>query len=73
MEPVIKHYNEKLPETTPFLRGDSGFAIPDLYELCENESVYYVIRLKANANLRRLADELHPATPLVDVSKIECY
>ena len=73
MEPVIKHYNEKFPETTPFLRGDSGFAVPALYELCENESVYYVIRLKANANLKRLADELHPTTSPVDVSKTECY
>src|SRR5699024_6048178 len=50
---------------TPFLRGNSGFAVPALYELCENESVYYVIRLKANANLKRLA--------AVDVSKTECY
>src|SRR5699024_10162523 len=24
MEPVIKHYNEKFPETIPFLRGDSA-------------------------------------------------
>src|SRR5699024_2618173 len=67
------HYNEKFPEAIPFLRGDSGFAVPALYELCEKESVYYVIRLKANANLQRLADELHPTTSPVDVTKTECY
>src|SRR5699024_1362722 len=33
MEPVIKHYNEQFPETTPFMRGDSAFAVPALYEL----------------------------------------
>src|SRR5699024_5503441 len=73
MEPVIKHYNEKFPETIPFLRGDSGFAVPALYELCEKESVYYVIRLKANANLQRIADELHPTTSPVDVTKTGFY
>jgi len=39
IEPVIKHYNEEFPEITPFLRGDSGFTVPALYELCERESV----------------------------------
>lgn len=73
IEPVIKHYNETFPETIPFLRGDSGFAVPALYELCEKESVYYVIRLKANANLQRLANELHPTTAPSDVTKTECY
>ena len=73
IEPVIRHYNEKFPETIPFLRGDSGFAVPALYELCEKESVYYVIRLKSNANLQRLASELHPTTSQMDVTKTECY
>jgi len=72
IEPVITHYNEKFPGTTPFLRGDSGFAVPALYELCEKESVYYVIRLKSNPNLQRLASELNPNTP-ADVTKLECY
>ncbi|QDI91889.1 IS1380 family transposase [Salicibibacter halophilus] len=73
VKPLITHYNETFPETIPFLRGDSGFAVPELYELCEEESVYYVIRLKSNANLQRLADELHPATPPSDVTQTECY
>jgi len=60
IEPVIQHYNEKFPATTPFLRGDSGFAVPALYRLCEVESVSYVIRLKANGNLKKLTNELHP-------------
>jgi hypothetical protein len=73
VKPLIEHYNEKFPETTPFLRGDSGFAVPALYDLCEDESVYYVIRLKSNAVLQRMADELHPATEISDVSMSECY
>jgi len=73
IQPLLEHYNEKFPDTTPFVRGDSGFAVPALYDLCEKESVYYVIRLKSNANLQRLADELHPSTTPSDVSKMECY
>lgn len=73
IEPVITHYDEKFPETIPFLRGDSGFAVPALYDLCEEESVYYVIRLKSNANLQRLANELHPSSSPSNVTKTECY
>jgi len=32
---VVEFYNEKFPETTPCLRGNSDFAIPVLYEFCE--------------------------------------
>lgn len=73
IQPIIEHYNEKFPETTPFLRGDSGFAVPALYDLCEKESVYYLIRLKSNATLQRIADELHPTSVMSDVSKTEVY
>ncbi len=73
IQPLIEHYNEKFPETTPFLRGDSGFAVPALYELCEKESVYYVIRLKSNANLQKIANELHPSTSPSNTSETECY
>lgn len=73
IQPLFEHYNETFPETTPFVRGDSGFAVPALYDLCEKESVYYVIRLKSNANLQRIADELHPSSIPSDVTKTECY
>lgn len=73
IRPLIEHYNEKFPETIPFLRADSGFAVPGLYDLCEDESVFYIIRLKSNANLQRLANELHPATVPDDVTKSETY
>jgi hypothetical protein len=73
IQPLIEHYNEKFPETTSFIRGDSGFAVPALYDLCEKESVYYVIRLKSNANLQRIAEELLPSTVPSDSTKAECY
>lgn len=73
IQPLLEHYNEKFPETTPFLRGDSGFAVPALYDLCEQESVYYVIRLKSNPNLQKIANELHPPSVISDVSKAEIH
>jgi len=73
LQPFIGLYNGKFPETTSFVRGDSGFAVPALYDLCEKESAYYDIRLKSNPNFQRLADALHPSSMPPDVSKTECY
>ncbi|ARK26408.1 hypothetical protein SporoP37_16680 (plasmid) [Sporosarcina sp. P37] len=42
INPLIKNYNEHFPETTQFIRGDSGFAVPALYAICEEESVNFM-------------------------------
>ncbi|GKV67489.1 MULTISPECIES: IS1380 family transposase [unclassified Sporosarcina] len=73
IRPVIEHYNEQFPETSYLVRGDSGFAVPKLYELCEKESFSYIIRLKSNAKLQALAEELHPTDEIQDISKTEYY
>jgi len=63
LRPVLEELSsmEFAPELS--LRGDSGFATPELYELCEedNHKASYAIRLKMNATLTSLAkaeDEL---------------
>ena len=43
------------------LRGDSGFAAPDLYKQCEENGTSYVIRLKGNKVLREKASFLADA------------
>lgn len=58
LEPLLDHYNQAIPTTDILVRGDSGFATPDIYELCEAYDNDYVIRLKSNRNLTRLAEEL---------------
>ncbi|TWI58205.1 DDE family transposase [Halalkalibacter nanhaiisediminis] len=73
MRPLIEHYNDVFPEKSYLVRGDSGFAVPELYELCEKEAVYYIIRLKANAKLKALAEELHPTREIRDVTVTESY
>ena len=37
------------------LRGDSGFAAPEIYDLAETHGCSYAIRLKMNSNLRSSA------------------
>ena len=60
LEPVLQWYRTKFPDIQLILRGDSGFATPELYELLDDFDVYYVIRLKLNAKLSacsRAADD----------------
>ena len=57
LRPVLENLTTCEFPTTLSLRGDSGFATPELYELCEEENykVSYAIRLKKNAVLEELA------------------
>lgn len=70
---LFTHYNEIFPETSILVRGDSGFATPALYEQCEQESIYYLIRLKSNSVLAALAEEYHPASEIKDVTQADYY
>ncbi|MGJ9385550.1 transposase, partial [Salipaludibacillus sp. CF4.18] len=54
----ISHYKKTYPWATLTIRGDSGFAVPGLYELCEEHETTYAIRLKANKKLTTKAQEL---------------
>ena len=57
LDPLLEHYNQIVPTTDILVRGDSGFATPVIYDLCELYENQYVIRLKANNNLYRLAEQ----------------
>lgn len=57
LEPLLKHYQDQLPETDILVRGDSGFATPAVYDTCEADDVFYIIRLKRNKRLHNLAEE----------------
>ncbi|MCA9765306.1 MAG: IS1380 family transposase [Carnobacterium sp.] len=56
LEPLLEHYVEQLPCTDILVRGDSGFATPEVYDTCESNDSYYVIRLKTNKILTKLAE-----------------
>ena len=55
MIPLLQEYRSKYPSLLLYLRGDSGFAAPELYEACEENDCKYAIRLKQNKTLISLA------------------
>jgi len=66
LQPILDEYQNDYPAIRILLRGDSGFAAPDLYKQCEENGTSYVIRLKENGLLREkasyLVDELNEIT-----------
>lgn len=61
MIPLMQEYREKYPSLPLYLRGDSGFASPSLYEACEENDCKYAIRLKDNKTLRKYAEDAEEA------------
>lgn len=55
MKPLLTEFLKDYGDTALYLRGDSGFATPDLFKQCETNGVSYAIRLKANKTLYSLA------------------
>ena len=57
MIPLMQEYRTKYPSLPLYLRGDSGFASPNLYEACEENDCKYAIRLKINSTLISLTED----------------
>jgi len=55
---LIKKLKQAYPGSTILLRADGGFAVPDLYTLCEKERIYYTIGLITNDRLKARTDDL---------------
>ena len=55
LQPILDEYLNGYPNIKLLLRGDSGFATPELYKQCEKNGTSYVIRLKENAILHSKA------------------
>lgn len=61
--PSLKRFRILYPWINPLIRGDSGFAVPELFELAEAKDSHYVIRLKSNKRLTTQAEELLKQIP----------
>jgi len=59
--PIVQRYRPRF--TLFWLRGDAGFAMPELYEYCEREQVTYFIRPPSSQVLNR-AIESHLTRPV---------
>lgn len=57
MKSLLDEFISDFPDIPLYLRGDSGFASPELYEVLEDKNCTYAIRLKENAKLRELAED----------------
>jgi len=55
---IIPKLKEAFPKAEIVIRGDAGFAVPDLYEYCESEELKYVIGLIRNDVLERMIEPL---------------
>lgn len=52
LRPTLSFLRRHFPQTRLKLRADSGFMDPEIYELCEEFSVEYAVRLKMNQVLK---------------------
>ena len=53
---IVARLREAWPEVRILLRADSGFALPEIYEWCEANGVWYLIGLASNCRLAELAE-----------------
>ncbi len=58
LRPIIARLKEAFPYTPIYLRADSGFAGPELYEYCESQGIDFTIADKGNRTYKRRSDDL---------------
>jgi Transposase DDE domain group 1 len=55
---LVQHLRARWPQVRSELRADSGFAVPALYDYCEEQRIPYTIGVVANERLEALAAPL---------------
>jgi hypothetical protein len=55
---IVTRLRERWPEVEIEIRADAGFAVPALYDYCEEEGITYTIALITNPRLSEMAQEL---------------
>ncbi len=55
---IVGRLKEEWPQARIEIRADAGFAVPSVYEWCEQEGVDYTIGLVPNPRLERIAEPL---------------
>jgi hypothetical protein len=53
---VVHRLREAWPGVQIHLRGDSGFAVPEMYDTCEQLDVHYSIGIGMNARLKKASE-----------------
>ncbi len=68
---MLDRYQQRSSDPTMLVRGDSGFAKPEIYKACERRGAHYVIKLKNNARLIDRAQHLVQYKNDTDYTKTE--
>jgi hypothetical protein len=58
MEYVVRRLREAWPGVRIHVRGDSGFGVPSMYDVCERLNIEYTLGMGMNARLKKLSDPL---------------
>jgi hypothetical protein len=58
LEYLVTRLRRVWPDVVILVRGDAGFGIPRMYDICERLNILYTFGLSSNAVLQRLSDEL---------------
>ena len=58
IEYLVNRLREVWPDVDIELRADSGFVVPNMYDVCERLRVWYTFGLKLNAVLKRRSEDL---------------
>ena len=55
---VVAALRKERPDIAIHIRGDAGFGLPRMYEVCEQNTLTYTFGFSTNARLRKLTEEL---------------
>lgn len=55
---IVARLRHRWPEVEVEIRADAGFAVPALYDYCEEEGITYTVGLITNPRLEQLAEDL---------------
>lgn len=58
LEYVVSRLRQAWPDVRIHIRGDSGFGVPRMYDVCERLEVDYTLGIGINARLKKLSDSL---------------
>jgi hypothetical protein len=56
LEMVVGRLRQAWPDVEIHFRGDSGFGVPPMYDVCERLGVDYTIGLAMNTRLKKLSE-----------------
>ncbi len=67
---VVNALRKRRPDITIHVRGDAGFGVPKMYEVCEENGLTYTFGFATNARLKKLTEGLmHHAVERYDTTQ----